>query len=113
MRRTCGESKDKRIQKRLDFISELYNLIFDNNDIKNLKQDLKFINNEKELVMCCKKIAEQIRDFQQKSNENSRNSIYVDVTCRLKAVFVELASLIKDEFRTVRTRNNRIPQLDL
>ena len=112
-RRKPTESKDERIQNKLNFISKLYNLIFENKSkIATYKQDLNFINDETELVMCCQKIANQIKVFKQRA-EIEQDEDYIEASRKLKEIFVQIVNLIKEEFRTIRTRNNRIPQLDV
>lgn len=57
MRRIIGENRNVRIEKRLKSISEIYNLVFDIDEIKSetlqLKKDLNLVNDETELVNCC------------------------------------------------------------
>ena len=41
-------------------------------------------------------------------NKNFENS-----AVRLRVVFDKLVELIRDEYRTIRTRNDKIPELDI
>ncbi len=115
-RRQIGESKDVRIEKRLKFISELYNLAFVTDgvdkDIIQSKRNLKLVNDEKELVNCCKQIAEQIVLLEKTSVNESSKKARFKVASSLREVFYQIKSLIQEEFRTIRNRNNRLPHIE-
>lgn len=117
MRRFVGEPKESRIETKLKLISELYDLIFENIEkgsinLKALKQNLPLTNSEKELVICCKKIAEQIHTLDKMAKEYPKEIVFTNTSIRLREVFYEIATLIKEEFRTIRTRNSPVPSLD-
>ena len=115
-RRTIGESRSSRIEKRLTLISELYDMAFVlsevDEEIKQVKRNLNFVNDEQALVECCKQIAEQIAILETPAGRPATKND-LKVASWLRDVFNQIKSLIFDEFRTIRNRNNRLPRIDV
>ena len=116
MKNTYAELKQKRIENKLKTIQELYDLTFKVNNadkIINFRKDINFINGEKELVDTCKIISKQIKDIELIATQFPDDDIYHATAYRLRLIFSEISDLIKEEFRTIRTRNNRLPRLEM
>ena len=116
MRRVLEDNRLIRIKSRLKQISMLYQLAFNvdgaNTNLQKLKKDLNFANDEKELINCCGEIAKAIACLRLMQNNESIKDVCLKIENNLKQVFIQMRDLIKDEFRTIRNRNNRLPELE-
>ena len=114
-RRQIGESRTERIEKRLKFSSELYDLAFktegSNSTVAKLNTKLNLTNNEEDLLLCCEKIKEKITSLKKINTNEKTQAMYLKVASNLKAVFDQIRNLIKDEFRSIRNRNDKLPQM--
>lgn len=116
MKNTFAETKQVRIEKSLQTIRELYDLTFKIKNAEKLakyKSNLELVNDEKKLVECCKIISKQIKDIELIANTYPDEDIYHATSYRLRLIYTQITDLIKEEFRTLRTRNNRIPRLEI
>lgn len=100
------EEKKLRVEKKLKSIEELYNLAIQEKGkpsvkMKDYKGDFVLTANEKQLTSTAKQLAKRIKEL--KKSEES-----IVVADRLTQVHTQIVNLIREEFRTLRTRNNRI-----
>ena len=116
MRRYASVNKDTRIEERLKTIREFYQLAYvvqgADEDLMSFKSDLKFVNDEEGLMQCCRSIAKQVNRLELVAQSDKTKSNYSSVASKLREVFNQIRDLISDEFRTIRRRNDRLPQIE-
>ena len=116
MRRYASVNKDTRVEERLKTIREFYELAYAvqgaDKDLISFKADLKFVNDEIGLVQCCRSIAKQVNSLELVAKSDSSKKNYNSVALKLREVFNQIRDLISDEFRTIRRRNDRLPQIE-
>ena len=97
------EDRNVRIQKKLKSIEDLYNLAFTSevSKIKMMSYKGEFIlsANEKELTATAKQLASKIKELKKGSEQNK---ILAE---RLTQVHTQIVSLVREEFRTIRNKN--------
>jgi len=108
------EERKVRINKKLKSIEEFYNLAFETKEksgikIQSYKGEFILIPNEKELTKTAKKLAKDIKEISKLSATNSQLKNLAD---RLTIVHSQLVEVVRDEFRTLRNRNNRISTIE-
>lgn len=108
--RDYKDERNIRIQKKLKAIEDLYNLAFTSgtSKIKMMSYKGKFIlsANEKELTLTAKQLASKIKDLK-KGSEQSK--ILAE---RLTHVHTQIVSLVREEFRTIRNKNERVSTIE-
>ena len=116
MRRTANIIREERIEIQLKKIAEFYDLAYMvdgvSRQLLSFKKKLKLENNEKELFNCCKIIALQIYQLEKVTEKDATKKEYLSVATNLRQVFNQIRDLISEEYRTLRNRNARLPQIE-
>ena len=105
------EERNLRIAKKLNLIQDLYKLAFSASKIVSMKTyqgDFVLSINEKDLTTKAKQLAKQIKEIKKNSVDVQQR----ELADRLTQVHTELVNVIRDEFKTLRTRNNRISTIE-
>jgi len=115
MRRTASITRETRIEERLKKIAEFYDLAYRvdgvSRQLLSFKKELKLENDEKELFNSCKIIASQIYQLEKVAGEDLTKKAYLSAATNLRQVFNQIRDLISEEYRTLRNRNDRLPQM--
>ena len=111
-----NKEREARISKELKFIEEMYNLAFTIKDkaankIKGFKQCFKFVADEKILLSIAKKLAEQVKELEALSKQFPKETVYYFTADRLKQIYIQIITLIKKEFKSIRNRNDISPRV--
>ena len=109
--------KKERIDKKLKFISDMYDLAYDlscvSERFKKTKEEIKFVDNEKSLIENCEIIKKQICYIEEKAKFSKVYKKYLGVAERLQQVIELIRELLKEEYLTVRRRNENLPSVEM
>ena len=101
--------KKERIEKKLKFISEMYDLAYEVSfasiRFQQLKDKIEFIDDENALIENSEVIKKQVCYIEEKAKFSKKYQKYLGVAERLKQVLELINQLIKEEYLTVRRRN--------
>lgn len=115
MKQDFVETKQDRVLRKLETISNLYNLVFEienlPKDIKKLKISFSFSGDEKDIILACKTLGQQIQFLIKEAGEK-HEEVYFTVSKRLIEIFKQYVNVIREEFRTLRERNSRLPDVE-
>lgn len=94
-----------RIQKKLKTIEDLYKLAYETTlpdvNMKTYEGEFVLNTNEKDLINATKQLAKSIKELKR----SAKNKVLAE---RLTQVHAQFESLVREEYRPLRSRNNRI-----
>lgn len=111
------EEKQVRMQKKLNHLKDMYSLVFEINEnssvkIKKYMQNFDFETNERSLKIIAKNIAKQVKEFKELFKQKPKEDIYFKTAERLTVVHDQIVEVIREEFKTLRNRNDRISRIE-